>query len=312
MELTFTNPLYLWFLVAIPLMVLAHFVSLKFIVRKALKFANFRAIEYVTGMRILSKNYLLLAMRIGTVVLIIMAVSGVTLWYEGEGAEMDFVLAIDSSGSMLATDYEPNRLESAKESALLFMDSLPVYSEVGVISFAGVSFIKERQTSDSYKVKKAIENISIEMVGGTAIGSAIISSTNLFTNPDRAKFIVLLTDGQNNVGPTVEEAIEYANQNHVTIHTIGIGTEEGGGFGDINLTFLSRLDTETLQKIANETQGNYYEATDESELASAYEEIATSSFQKMSFDLSMLFLVIAVVMLFVEWSLINTKYRTLP
>ncbi|UCC92037.1 MAG: BatA domain-containing protein, partial [Candidatus Aenigmatarchaeota archaeon] len=92
MEITFANPLYLWFLIVIPLMILAHFVTLRFTSRKALKFANFPAIEYVTGKRILSKNYILLAMRLVILSLLILAVSGVVFWYEGETGQMDFML----------------------------------------------------------------------------------------------------------------------------------------------------------------------------------------------------------------------------
>jgi Ca-activated chloride channel family protein len=194
----------------------------------------------------------------------------------------------------------------------LFVGSLSGYAEVGVLSFAGVSFVKQRPTSDMSKASKSIENISIELAGGTAIGSAIISSVNLFANPEKARVIVLLTDGQNNVGPSVEEAIMYANENHVTVHTIGIGTEEGGEFPEMNLTFVSKLDSETLEMIANETNGKYYEASDESELSKVYEDIALSSVKKLSMDISLIFLITALVLLFVEWGLINTKYRTLP
>ena len=312
MEIIFNNPMYLWFLVVIPLMILAHFISLRFTRKKALKFANFAAIEYVTGRRILSKNYIILAFRLVTIFLLILAVSGVVLWYEGLGGEKDFMLAIDASGSMLAKDYDPDRLAAAKNSALVFMDFLPDNTNVGVISFAGVSFIKQRPTNDMRKVEKAIENISIELVGGTAIGSAIISSVNLFSGNGKSKVLVLLTDGQNNVGPSVDEAISYANKNHVTVHTIGVGTEEGGGFEELNLTFVSKLDSETLRRIADETKGKYYEAMNETHLSGIYENIALSNFQKVSFDLSLLFLLIAVVLIFIEWGLINTKYRTLP
>ncbi len=312
MEITFANPSYLWFLVAIPLLILAHFITLRFTRRKALRFANFPAIEYVTGEKILSKNYLLLFIRLVTLVLLILAVSGATLWYEGMASSTDFVLAIDSSGSMLAKDYEPTRLGAAKNAALLFIDSVPENTNIGVVSFAGVGFIKQRLTDDLSKVKSAVENITVELVGGTAIGSAIITSVNLLTNSRRARTIILLTDGQNNVGPTVEEAVEYANENHVTIHTIGVGTEEGGGFPEMNLTFVSKLDPETLKDIANKTGGKYYEAVNESVLSEIYEEIALSSTRKLSLDLSLIFLIIVLFLLFAEWGLINTKYRTLP
>ncbi len=293
-----------------PLMVLAHYLSLRYTRRRALKFANYPAIERITGKRILSKNYTLLAIRLTTLCLLVLAVSGTVLWYEGRTSDFDFMLAIDASGSMLATDYAPNRLEAAKNAANLFVDNLPGKSTVGVISFAGVSFIKQKPTSDIEKVKNAIKNISIEIVGGTAIGSAIITSSNLLAESDRAKVLILLTDGQNNVGPSIDTAVDYANGNHLTINTIGIGTEEGGEFP--NLTFVSRLDPTTLKLISNSTGGKYYEAKNETELENAYKEIALSSTQKLSIDLSLYFLFIAILLLFVEWGLANTKYRTLP
>lgn len=312
MDITFSSPVYLWFLIAVPLLVLAHFISLKFTTRRALRFANFKAIEYVTGRRILSKNYTLLGLRLITLFLLIMAVSGVVLWYEGESSDSDFMLAIDSSGSMLAKDYEPNRLGSAKDAANVFVNFLPVGTEVGVLSFAGVSFVRQRPTGDFSKAKNAIDNISIELVGGTAIGSAVITSVNLLTDPWKSKAVILITDGQNNVGPSVDEAILYANENHVTVHTIGIGTTEGGELGDINITFVSKLDSETLMRIAEETNGEYYEAMNESDLSEIYESIAVSSTKKLSFDLSVMFLLVALILLFVEWGLMNTRYRTLP
>lgn len=308
--MTFSNPIYLWFLVAIPLMVLAHYLSLRFTRRKALKFANFPAIERITGRKILSKNYTLLLLRLVTLCLFIFSVAGTTLWYEGQTTEMDFILAIDSSGSMLARDYEPNRMEAAKESALLFVDNLPGMSRVGVLSFAGVSFVKHRPSSDMDRIRDSIYNISVELVGGTAIGSAIITSSNLLAESEKAKVLILLTDGQNNVGPSIDTAIEYANENHLTINTIGIGTEEGGDLPD--LTFVSKLDPVTLKLISNSTGGKYYEAKNETELSDVYKEIALSSVQKLSLNLSLYFLFFGLILLFVEWGLANTKYRTLP
>ena len=312
MEISFANPVYLWFLIAIPLMVLAHFVSLRFTRRKALKFANFPAIEYVTGERLLSKNYTLLSVRLVTLFLLILAVSGAVFWYEGRTANVDFVLAIDASGSMMASDFTPTRLDSAKNSALLFVNSVPEKTEIGVLSFAGVAFVKQTPTSDLTKVKASIKNISTEIAGGTAIGSAIISSVTLLTNPGKSKAVVLLTDGQNNVGPSVEEATEYANENHVTIYTIGIGTESGGSLSQMNISFVSQMDPATLQSIANQTKGAYYEARNEQELSDAYKKIAGSSDQKIPVNISIIFLVVALILLFVEWGLMNTEYRTLP
>lgn len=312
MEMTFGNPVYLWALAAIPLLVLAHFISLRFTTRKALDFANFRAIEYVTGKRILSKNYVLLTMRVATLFLLVMAVAGATLWYETETANSDYILAIDSSGSMLAGDYSPNRLDAAKQAASSFVDSVGPETEIGIISFAGVSFVRQRPTRERSKASMAIDNISIELAGGTAIGSAIISSVNLFTEELKPRTVVLLTDGQNNVGPSVDEAVTYAKENHVTVYTIGIGTPSGGTLEGMNTTFVTKLDSDTLGLIANQTGGKYYEARNETDLLPIYEEIALSSEKKISFDLSLVFLLVALAVLFIEWLLVNTKYRTFP
>jgi Ca-activated chloride channel family protein len=312
MEITFANPLYLWFMVAIPLMVLAHFISLKFVRKRALKFANFPAIEYVTGERILSKNYTMLAMRLVTLFFLILGVSGAVLWYESQAGDVSFVLAIDSSGSMMANDFQPTRLDAAKSSALVFVDTVSENTDIGVLSFAGVGFIKQALLTDAARTRSSINNVTIEIVGGTGIGTAIISSVNLLSGSSKPKTIILLTDGQNNVGPSVDEAILYANDNQVTIYTIGIGTEGGGSLEEMGLSFVSKLDRDTLVKIAGDTKGRYYEARNETALADAYREIATSNTAKMPFNLSLVFLVVTVILLFAEWGLLNTKYRTLP
>lgn len=275
-----------------------------------MKFANFPAIERVTGKKILSKNYALLALRIITLCLVIFSISGCVLVYEGKASNFDIVLAIDSSGSMLAEDYKPNRIEVAKEAALSFLNYTPENSRIGVISFSGVPFIKQRLTSDMKAVEKAINNISVEPIGGTAIGSAIITATNLLIESEKTRLIILLTDGQNNVGPSIEEAIRFANENNVNIYTIGVATKEGGLYP--NLSFVSKLDSETLKKIAEGTNGKYYEAKNETAIFEIYQEIATSTIQKISLNLSPILMLAALILLFIEWGLLNTKYRTIP
>jgi Ca-activated chloride channel family protein len=278
--------------------------------KRALKFANFPAIERVTGKKILSKNYALLVLRIITLCLVIFSISGCVLVYEGKASNFDIVLAIDSSGSMLAEDYKPNRIEVAKEAALGFLNYTPENSRIGVISFSGVPFIKQRLTSDMKAVEKAINNISVEPIGGTAIGSAIITATNLLIESEKTRLIILLTDGQNNVGPSIEEAIRFANENNVNIYAIGVATKEGGLYP--NLSFVSKLDSETLKKIAEGTNGKYYEAKNETAIFEIYQEIATSTIQKISLNLSPILMLAALILLFIEWGLLNTKYRTIP
>ncbi len=309
MEISFNNPVYLWFLFSIPLLILAHFYSLRYSKKKALTFANFPAIEKITGDRLFTKNITLLTIRALILFLVIMSVSGAVFWYQGISSKQDFVIAIDASSSMLATDYDPNRISAAKEAALLFVDRVPKKTKIGVISFAGTSFIEQYLTEDSKKVKEAINSISIKRMGGTDLGEAVVTSVNLLLPQEQAKAVILLTDGQSNVGQILGEAIDYAVKNHVITHTIGVGTEEGGQFFE---EIVSKLDEKTLIEIAEATSGEYYRALDRPALARAFKDIALLTRKQLSINLVLPFLVIAILLLFTEWVLINTRFKQLP
>lgn len=311
MEIIFRNPVYLWFLLSIILLIILHFITLKHVKRRALKFANFEAIERVTGSEILSKNVLLLYLRLLIVICVILAAAGTTIWYTGKSSNADYALAIDASSSMLAQDILPNRLEAAKEAAVTFVDSLKARTEVAVISFSGSSFLEQELTSDLFKVKSAIRAIEVKYVGGTDILDAVVTSVDVLFRGKNLKIIILLTDGQINVG-TVEEIINYARKNAVTVHTIGFGTTTGGQMKIGNIELYSKLDEDALKSIAYNTGGTYHEARSKDELLKAYREIITTSKIRLSFNASATLIFIALLLLLMEWFLINTRYRTLP
>ena len=315
--LIFTNPFYLWLLISIPLLILTHFFVLGYLKKRAVKFANFEAIKRVTGakfelknVKTISKNRFLLLIRIFVLLFLIFSIAGPVLWYSGQSSEFDFVIAIDASSSMLADDFTPYRLDAARKASSSFVESLKAKTNIGIVSFAGTSFVEQDLTDNLKKAEDAINGVRIKRSGGTDIGGAIITSTNLLLNQENSRVIILLTDGQSTVGTPVDESIEYANKNYVTVNTIGIGTEEGGTFikGDL----LSKLDEPTLIDIAQKTDGNYYRAENEESLANAFEEISASSQKKIPINLSSGFMMIALALLFIEWGMINTKYRTLP
>jgi Ca-activated chloride channel family protein len=295
-------------------LVALHLVSIRFTRRKALLFANFEAIKRVGGGflygSILTKNVIFLSLRSATLILLVLSLSGTTIWYIGQGSDFDFVIALDASGSMLADDFTPNRLEAAKDAALLFVDTVSKHSTIGVISFSGTSFIKQRLSSEADLVRKAIQSIEAEFASGTAIGDAIVSSSNMFEVGDRAKVVILLTDGRSNVGILPVEAIEYANKHKITVYTLGVATSHGGAFEEIKV--ISRIDEDTLQQIADNTGGAYYRVGNKQDLALAFEEIAVKTEKKIPLRLSFHFLLVALLILFVEWTLLNTRYRTIP
>ncbi|MCK4714579.1 MAG: VWA domain-containing protein, partial [Candidatus Aenigmarchaeota archaeon] len=135
-------------------------------------------------------------------------------------------------------------------------------------------------------------------------------STDILLSGGKSKSIILLTDGENNIGIPIDDALKYAKKFDVTINTIAVGTEEGAVIG--NTTFYVGVDTETLERIANETGGSFYRAETGQELLDAFKAIASGSDRAISVDLTSYLMVIALVLFLIELVLVNTKYRTIP
>ncbi len=310
MEITFVNPQYLWMLFIVPFLVLTHFYGLKFSRKKAIKFANFEALARVSGGHKLSMNLPLLLLRFFTLLFLILALSFPILWYMGEGGDFNFVIAIDSSGSMLADDFSPNRLDAAKAAAIGFVDRVPEGSKLALMGFSGTPFIKSTLTDDFEKIRQGIDDIKLEYSSGTAVGDSIIAATNVLLESEKARVIVLLTDGQSNVGIVIEKAINYANDNFVTVNTIGMATKAGGRFSGIEA--ISVLDEDSLRKISANTGGAFYKAESNEDVITAYREIAQISKKKMPIKLSLWLIIFTFITLAIEWVIVNTKFRSIP
>ena len=313
MEITFLNPEYLWLLLGIPLLIILHFYSLKYVHNRAIKFANFEALERVTGGVILSRNIYLLCLRLLGLLFLTFSLAGATIWYLGQTDVSDYVLAIDSSGSMLANDFKPNRLEASKEAAIAFIDNLESESQIGVVSFSGAGLVESALTKDRRKIKQAIESIEISSLHGTAIGDALKVSSNVLLSSDKSRILILLTDGQENVASQDEliKIIDFINNKQITVNTIAVATESGGSLP--GLTSISTLDDKNLKFIAESTGGSYIHSESKDELINAYQSFNYESLEsKIPIYMRLPFILITLVMLFVEWILVNTKYRTIP
>ncbi len=311
-EISFSNPEYLWFLFSLPILIIVNSITFRKTQKKALKFANFEAISRITGSEFIKKNIYLLIFRLVTLVLVILAVSGTSITYKGLSTSTNYALSIDSSASMLVEDISPSRLESAKQAAVSFLDFLPDNTKVGLISFSGTVFIESVLETDLEKLKGIIKSIQVSQVGGTDLGNTIITGTNILItdNAPVSRVIVLITDGQSNIGIPLKSAVEYAIENKIIIHTIGIGTEEGGAF--IGTDVVSTLDEDNLKNIADITGGNYFRAESKEKLLDSFNEIAKFNRKKVSLDMTFSFMMLALLLLFIEWMLINTKHKIIP
>ncbi|MBI2452388.1 VWA domain-containing protein [Candidatus Pacearchaeota archaeon] len=306
MAVEFTHPKYLFLLGIIPLIIIIHFIALKRKRINALKFANFEAIARVKGVDLISKNIFILILTVIISILIILALSGMSYERILPSSSSSFMIAIDNSKSMEATDFPPSRLEAAKETASLFVDTLPTGTKVGVVSFSGNTFIEERITDDKELIKQAIKKIPLSAIGGTDLNDAIVTSSNLLEG-EEAKTIILLSDGRINVG-TLDDAIIYANNAHVIVHTVGIGTTEGGltSFG------LSKADEDSLKGIALNTNGRFFKAENKEELGRTLSEIVDLKLKKVPLNLAPYFILAALAIFIFEYILFNTRYKVLP
>ena len=216
----------------------------------------------------------------------------------------DIILAIDSSGSMRATDVKPNRLSAAQSAARTFVESQPRHSRIGIVSIAGTASVVQSPTDNRENLLQAIERLKLQR--GTALGSGIyIALATLLPDAginlehlvhgkpawwssfestakdkpvpagsNRSAAIVLLTDGENTHGPEPLEAAKLAADHGVRIYTVGIGTKEGTTLGFSGWSMRVSLDEDTLAKIAAMTHGEYYAATSSQQLKSIYEHLS--------------------------------------
>ena len=241
---------------------------------------------------------------------------------------IDIVMAIDVSGSMLAKDLHPNRMEALKKVAENFVEGRP-NDRIGIVVYASEAYTKTPVTSDKAIVQQAIQSIKYDNVlqDGTGIGMGLTTAVNrLKDSKAKSKVVILMTDGVNNAGfIEPETASQIAKEYGIKVYTIGIGTNGNAMFPYAyapNGGFLFRMmpveiDVNLLQTIARNTGGKYFRANSNSKLESIYSEInklETTEIQELKFydydEKYRLFVWIASILVLLEFGLRNTIYRS--
>jgi Ca-activated chloride channel family protein len=241
---------------------------------------------------------------------------------------IDIVMAVDVSGSMLAKDLKPNRMEALKRVASNFVEQRP-NDRIGLVVYASEAYTKSPVTSDKAVVLDAINSIKYDNVlqDGTGIGMGLTTAVNrLKDSKAKSKIIILLTDGVNNAGfIEPETASDIAQQYGIKVYTIGIGTNGTAEFPYAiapNGQFLFRMmpveiDVKLLQSIAQKTGGKYFRATGNEKLAQIYaaiNKLETTEIEELRFydydEKFRPFVWIAGLLLLAEISLRNTIFRS--
>lgn len=195
---------------------------------------------------------------------------------------VDIVLAMDISGSMLAQDFQPNRIEASKSIASEFVADRQG-DRLSIVAFAGESFTQCPLTSDRGAVQTALSRLKSGIIDdGTAIGNGLATAINrLRESSSKSKIVVLLTDGVNNSGEiSPRMAAEIARDLNIKVYTIGVGrrgmapTPVMDPFGNVGLAMVQvEIDEESLREISKITGGRYFRAENAEALTNIYAEI---------------------------------------
>ncbi len=248
---------------------------------RILKFANFYTLKKIHGFKSILPSPWILAVKLLIVTLLfLVATESIQVSLVKPVANTDFCVAIDVSQTMLLPDYEPNRLEFAKQTVLKWLEKLPGASKVCVIKFADKAVPLTPLTLNTFEVENKIKSIKVETNStGTAIGEAVFAASSILSESQKQRFLVIITDGKNNAGRNLTSALKEARDKHIVIYTIGIGVtnqtrelleelEEIAKKKKIRSFSFPELDEKGLRKLSEQTGGKFFLVTNET----AFEE----------------------------------------
>ncbi|MFB6258993.1 MAG: VWA domain-containing protein [Flavobacteriales bacterium] len=280
-HISYQNPEAFWGALLIPLLILLHFFRTK----------NRRPRIRFPGIGTFSRNFpsnwgwlhqLPFAFRMLGIALLITALARPTTsksWKNMNTEGIDIILSMDVSASMLARDFDPNRLEAAKKVASEFISERP-QDRIGLVIYEGESFTQCPLTTDHRVVQNLLGETGTGMLkGGTAIGMGLATAVNrLKESSAKSKVIILLTDGVNNRGAIAPvTAARLARDKGIRVYTIGVGSK-GKALAPVRgrkkyRRVKVRIDEKTLKKVAKITNGAYFRATNNEKLKKIYQRI---------------------------------------
>lgn len=281
--ISFANPAYLYLLLIIPLW-LAFYIWKHKDQQPALTVSSLKGFHTSRKSFRHILRHLVFGLRLLVVALLILVLArpqSSDSWESVSSDGIDIMLALDVSGSMLAKDFSPDRLEASKDVAMQFISGRPS-DRIGLVVFSGESFTQCPLTTDHAVLMNLFTDIKSGMIeDGTAIGMGLANAVNRLKDSQAlSKVIILLTDGVNNQGVIAPlTAAELAKTFGIRVYTIGVGSMGNAPypvqtpFGVQYRQMPVEIDEESLQQIAEMTDGKYYRATDEDKLLAVYQEI---------------------------------------
>ena len=318
-----------WFMLLIPLLVFRYIRSFN----TQTPDITFSSLKIFEGLKPGLKErlrHLPFILRMLALTLMIVALARPQTFSTGENVYtegIDVAMLLDISGSMLAEDFKPNRLDAAKDEIEKFIAGRTT-DKIGLVIFAKESFTQCPLTIDYQVLKNLLGDIESGMLeDGTAIGNAIANGVNRLKDSDaKSKVIILLTDGENNAGEIDPiTAAQIAKEFGIRIYAIGVGSNGTAPypvktpFGTRYQQVPVKIDEETLTEISNITDGKYYRATSNKKLEDIYKEIdelektrvEITSYRQAK-ELFYNWVAAALFLLLLELILVKTWLRRIP
>jgi Ca-activated chloride channel family protein len=282
-DIVFAHPHYLWLLLVLPVMI-AWYVFRQKRANATIQVSSLKGFE-ITGKTFkYYLRHLLFVLRIFVLALLIVVLArpqSTNRWEDVTTEGIDIAIALDVSTSMLAEDFKPNRLEASKNVAIEFISGRED-DRIGLVVFSGESFTQCPLTTDHAVLINLFKDVKSGVIeDGTAIGLGLANAINRLKDSKAiSKVIILLTDGENNMGEIAPiTAANLANTFGIRVYTIGVGTRGMApypfktAFGTQYQNVEVNIDEDMLIEIANLTGGKYYRATNNQKLKAIYEEI---------------------------------------
>jgi Ca-activated chloride channel homolog len=302
--MNFVWPELLWLALVLPVLLAAYVYVLRRRKKLAVRYASLSMVREAMGAGQRIKRHIPPALFLLALAAMLLALARPQATITLPTQHETVILAMDISGSMRATDVEPNRLVAAQNAAKQFVNEQPENVRIGVVAFAGTATVAQAPTRNREDVLAAIDRFQLQRA--TAIGSGIIVSLaaifpdqgidvgNLTYGMEGQKrgekpaastqkpvppgsyssaVIILLTDGQRTTGPDSIMAAKMAAERGVRVYTVGVGTPEGKIIGFEGWSMRVRLDEETLKQIATITHGEYFYAGNAVDLNKVYQTL---------------------------------------
>ncbi len=327
-NITFANPKFLWGLLMVPVAIVWYVFRHKK-QEASVRFSDMNGFEQLPKSWKVYARHLLFALQMAALALLIVAVARPQSTSTSQTSNIegiDIILVQDVSGSMLARDLKPDRLEASKKVAADFVEGRPT-DRMGLVVFAGESFTQVPLTTDHGIMLNMLKELKSGMIDdGTAIGDGLATAINRLKDSEAiSKVIILLTDGMNNAGSVDPyTAAELAKIYGIRVYTIGVGSYGTAPFpvqtvfGVQYQQMKVEIDEKLLNTIANSSGGKYFRATSNKKLDEIYDEIdklerskiEVTEFRHLHEEFYPL-VALALVLLLLEFILRKTVFRTI-